>query len=166
MTRTIQPPTSITINSSAWRGYLAHRLAPKHLPLNWLSIDPGETTGWAKWQEHTPIQAGQFHTSLNYLERLIHDSAVSRIVIEDYIIYAHAANQHINSRVPTLRFIGAIELLAFQSQIPITYQLAAQAKQFCDDSKLMRWQLVQRGQPHATDAIRHGCYYVLFGGSQ
>lgn len=163
--------TQPAIDVVGWKRYLV-RLNPRQsesygvrdrdLPRHWLTLDPGETTGFAFWLHTTPIYAGEFRTSPVSLNSLI-DAALELIVCEDYRIYPHMAYQHINSRVPTIRVIGAIEMLAWQRSISVVFQSAAQAKQFCNDQRMREWDLYQRGQPHATDALRHGAHYVLFG---
>jgi hypothetical protein len=149
-----------------WREFLkANRRSPDPPPTRLLCLDPGETVGWAFF--HTGILENHGQVSL-HAERLtpivevIRNTRPDIIVCEDYKVYAHKAAEHVGSKVPTIQVIGAIRLTAEQLGIPIHFQMAYQAKGFCKDDKLTAWGLYLVRQRHANDAIRHGCYYLLF----
>lgn len=137
-----------------------------------LAFDPGETTGWAAFkrtQESTQlIDAGQIKTwplraAVPNLLYLFQEYYPHIIVYESYHIYSWKANQHKNSEVATIQVVGCLQTLAIQKIIPYTAQTAQVGKQFCNDTKLEDWGLWIPGLRHARDAIRHGCYYILFG---
>ncbi len=136
-------------------------------PARILCLDPGITTGWAYFKDGDLVACGQELTAsvvqvVPLLERFPFDA----LVVEGYRIYAHKIAEHVGSSVYTLQLIGAIELwraLVRPDSIAVT-QYASQAKPFVTDDKLKRWSFYQRGQKHARDAIRHGCYYLVFGG--
>ena len=48
------------------------------------------------------------------------------------------------------------------NNIPTHKQMASTAKTFATDKKLREWGFWERGMRHARDAIRHGCYFLLF----
>jgi len=129
-----------------------------------LCLDPGETVGWALWDSGDLIECGQFRVAdtLNELVMFVSGTAPDQIVMENYRVYGHRAQQHVGSEVVTIQYIGVIKLVAEQLKIPITLQMAWQAKQFNTDAKLRAWGLHRPGMVHANDAIRHGCYYYLF----
>jgi hypothetical protein len=137
-----------------------------------LALDPGETTGWAHFESGKFVRCGQipikeqnFQQAITEMQLLLAFIKPTLIIIEDYRVYKWKAEDHINSSLWTPRLIGGIETLAFLARpsIPVIKRLAQQAKQFCTDDKLKQWDLWQRGERHARDAIRHGCFHLLFG---
>lgn len=159
------------------------RPIPQH-PVTIGCIDPGETTGWAAFVLSSENQflprihldsCGQEDTGtirdVTSLGDLIEGSDI--LVVEDYRVYSWRASQHTWSPLHTAKLIGAIEALYWLSRreyssdnpahhMPIVFQMAVEAKDFCTDEKLTEWGFYQRGQRHARDAIRHGCRYLLF----
>jgi hypothetical protein len=103
------------------------------------------------------------------------------VVCENYRVYAHKLERHSNSQVETLRLIGGIDLICSMTMhisllcdawfscdeykdehaIPITYQMAAQAKGFITDERLKDWDFWKPGMKHSRDAIRHGLYFLI-----
>ena len=87
--------------------------------------------------------------------------------MEEYRVYRWRAKQHAGSDLLTARIIGGIEMacsaLLGYGHIPIIKQPAHVAKNFVSDDKLQAWGFYERGQKHANDAIRHACYWQLFG---
>ena len=135
-----------------------------------LAIDPGHTTGWAVFVGTDLAASGEAETSdiagvQANITPLFEEFDPQYIVMEDYRIYRWRAKQHAGSTVPTIQVIGAIELITYQFHIAneVVKQPAHVAKQFCTDSKLKEWGFYITGQRHARDAIRHGCYFILFG---
>jgi hypothetical protein len=86
----------------------------------------------------------------------------TEVVMEDYKVYPHYAKQHIGSSLLTPRLIGMIETICSQRDIPYHKQMAGEPKQFVTDSKLRAWGFYAIGLKHARDALRHGCFYILF----
>jgi hypothetical protein len=86
----------------------------------------------------------------------------TEVVMEDYRVYAHRVQQHMGSALLTPRLIGAIENMCITIGIPYHKQMAGEAKQFVTDVKLKSWGMYPAGLKHARDAIRHGCYYIIF----
>ncbi len=134
-----------------------------------LCFDPGHTTGWAVFKCHSLEASGELPThdieeaTIN-VELLISEHNPDIIVIEDYRVYKWRAKHHAGSDMLTTRVIGCIETLAIMSHVPdIVKQPAHIAKGFCTDQKLKEWEYYKKGEKHARDAIRHGCYYLLFG---
>lgn len=137
-----------------------------------LAFDPGETTGWAllrRSKDDTELMhAGQVKTwplreGLGNITILYNTFEPVKMVFESYHIYSWKANQHKNSEVATIQIIGMIQTLALQQKISYTAQTAQVGKTFCTDDKLESWGLWIPGLRHARDAIRHACYYALFG---
>lgn len=155
------------------------------VPKRLLCLDPGETTGWALFEDGKLTRWGQIPTVKNEvihwttLNALFIDTWQDFVVCEDYRIYQHKLARHSFSPVLTLRLIGGIDLLCNlgwynfdgidefdhsynKSTCPIHYQMATTAKTFCTDERLKQWGFWQESMRHARDAIRHGCYFLLF----
>lgn len=153
-------------------------------PSRLLALDPGHTTGWSLFVDGKLVDSGQCDTVINRrgqnegdiswtaVNRLFFETRPDVVVCEDYRVYAHKLDRHTNSQVLTLRIIGALEYICFlgypnkdgctHDSVPITYQMAATAKGFCDDKKLKDWGFYDVAQRHSRDSIRHAVYYLLF----
>ena len=136
------------------------------IPFGTLAIDPGETTGWAYFNQCGELQrAGQIiskeqFTSLTQLFEMLHPTD---IVVEDYRIYPQYLKAHTWSALFTPKLIGAIEYICWERKIKLHFQMAGTVKSFCSDVKLKEWGLWLKGKPHSRDALRHICYWLLFG---
>lgn len=161
------------------------RRGEAQMPSRILCLDPGETTGWAFFENTQLVRWGQITTVENEkicwdtLDTLFADICPDFVVCEDYRIYQHKLARHSFSPVLTLRLIGGIDLLCNSGwyvyngidefdhsydryTCPIHYQMATTAKTFCTDERLKSWGFYQEGMRHSRDAIRHGCYFLLF----
>jgi hypothetical protein len=134
-----------------------------------LTLDPGETTGWAVWTHCRLVACGQEYTGSDpaLMAEFVRgmDEAfgpLELIVFEEYRIRGNKARQHIGSEVVTIQHIGAIKVVASDLEIKLWQQSASEAKAFATDDKLKEWDLWQPNERHANDAIRHGCRYHLF----
>lgn len=148
-----------------------------------LSIDPGETSAFVVGGvEHSKAGWPMLHTETwgtwSGLEELagIVDSQLfvgpDVLVLEDYRIYASKAQYHVGSQVYTIREIGRIEWFAFQEDIPVIYQMAAQAKGRWPNSRMKMYPAVARflehpalkrykeKRKHIIDAYRHLLTYL------
>lgn len=137
-----------------------------------LALDPGETTGVAAFgctdKEATLVHAGQIKTwpiqdCVHNLTKLLDDIKPDFVVFELYAVYEWKSDSHSWSQIPTVQVIGSLQTLLVQRNIPWTSQTAQVAKNFCKDEKLEEWGFWLKGLRHARDAIRHGCYFLLFG---
>ena len=136
-----------------------------------LSFDPGQTTGWVYFEGTTLVKAGQLKTrdleeGIQAVSELIREYMPDEIVLEDYRVYSWKAKEHSFSELHTPKLIGSMYAIAHALGIPVTKQPAHIAKRFCTDKKLQQWGFYISGQRHARDAIRHACYYILFGSIQ
>lgn len=133
-----------------------------------LTLDPGLTTGWARWMHGRLVEAGQWATPgpadmADAIHALVEArGALDRIVYEEYRIRGNKFKEHVGSEVVTIQNIGAIKVAADELSTPLWKQGAGLAKGFATDSKLRGWGLWQTGLRHANDAIRHGVYWHLF----
>jgi hypothetical protein len=146
---------------------IENRIDLGKVPGTILAIDPGGTwVGIAILKNGEPVQAGQLKGNYQQLLRMVRDLIdqikPDHIVVEAYRIYSSHRDEHVGSDVPTLRLVGAIEMLCIERDIPITKQSAMDGKAFMTDVKLKAWGVWQPNKPHANDALRHGLRYVLF----
>lgn len=139
------------------------------VPSRMLAIDPGHTVGWAYFEEGELANFGQIEIGIDGdkiiadgLWRMLEWYMPERVIVENYRVYPHKAQSHSWNALITPRLIGYIESIC--ACLDIQYQLPmASSKQFCTNEKLKGWGYYQVGSPHANDAIRHGCYWLLFG---
>lgn len=137
-----------------------------------LSIDPGETTGyaWVQYREGQPtvslvwralgvwnsIEQCNQHLPvlLSRAQKLMcsdGEPAPPHVVVEDFRIYPHMASTLIGNRIYTAKELGRIELLCYQQDPELfrhmTYQMAAHAKQSWPDDRMRKWfpQMFQTG---------------------
>lgn len=131
-----------------------------------LCLDPGETTGWALFDDGLLIECGQENTGRHpaYMAEFIYtfQPEPNTLVYEEYRIRGNKVREHIGSEVVTIQHIGVIRAVADDLGVELVKQSAGMAKGFATDTKLRRWGLYQVNQRHANDAIRHGVYYHLF----
>ena len=147
---------------------IAKKVEPFHGTI--LALDPGETTGWALFENQNLVKSGQISTwpmkhAVSELSKLLLEDP-THVVYEQYRVYSWKSDDHKWSNVPTLHIIGCIETLSILRGNSYSDQSAQVAKNFCTDEKLQRWDFYKTGERHARDAIRHGCYYLLFGPSK
>lgn len=122
-------------------------------------FDPGETTGWCVFKNQELILSGQDKWTLKELWEFIDYRQPTQILYERFSLYAHKAQQQINSEFPTVQNIGVIKLYAELYSIPIFVQTAQQGKAIWTDDKLKRFNFFTKNH-HANDAIRHGLTYL------
>ncbi len=151
------------IDIPAWPDLLleAGRKPPKML----LSFDPGETTGFARFESgvltwYEELKTHTVHDAAPILDPLITPNC--RVVVENYQVYKWRAKQHVGDTLHTPRLIGCIETLCALRGIRPTKQTAQNAKGFVTDQKLKAWNMYVKGKPHVRDAVRHGIFYLLF----
>ena len=148
----------------------ARNLPPITEDFTHLCFDPGHTTGWALFIGGQFAEAGQIDTHTieiatpNILNLFVgYDPSI--VIYEDYRVYKWRQKHHVGSELMTTQVIGCIKTVA-QIQFPIPdiiTQPAHVAKKFCLDSRLKEWGFYQIAEKHANDAVRHGCYAILFG---
>ena len=137
-----------------------------------LSLDPGHTTGYAVWSAKEDsvqlVEAGHLSTWTNadirpeQIQDILTRYKISHAVMETYQVYEWKSQDHSWSQIPTIQVIGCIKTLCLQHHVSYSAQTAQVAKQFCTDERLTEWGFYRPGFRHARDAIRHGCYFLLF----
>lgn len=139
------------------------------VPVKLLCLDPGKTTGWCLFENgklttvaHVEDCYDDNNVNVVSLLKLIEDIQPDFILYEDYKVYSNKLDRHSFSSVFTVRLIGAVEAYAQMNNIKTHKQMASTAKGFVTDEKLKQWGFWADGMRHGRDAIRHGCYFLLF----
>ena len=143
-------------------------------PTSLLALDPGETTGWALFEQGRLAQQGEIEIPTFKDTRIDADHLWSLfirwqphvVVIEGYRVYAQKSKAHIWNALYTPKLIGYVEAICQSTPYGVDeyYIQMASTKQFCDDGKLKDWGYYLKGKRHSRDAVRHGCYWLLFFG--
>lgn len=128
----------------------------------WITIDIGETTGYALWENDLLVDSNQeeMWSFIDHLEAEITNGSVTAIVIEDFKIYPWKAEALIWDSVRTARGLGAIELLARQHNLPIVLQPAKIKEVAVALGAENFFTTPLHENRHANDAIMHGVYYL------
>lgn len=135
-------------------------------PQRVLALDPGETTGYAFFKGAALVEYGQVDMKVdkvNKVRKMLLEFRPDIVVAENYRVYEWKAKIHSWSSLFTPRLLEAIKTLCELQGIPVKLQMAQTAKGFCTTKKLKEWDFYPVGRPHAADAVRHGCYFLLFG---
>jgi hypothetical protein len=149
--------------------------------VRWLSVDPGEDTGWALWEDGDLVDAGTeklwpfgeavyaaTHEDDIAVLELVGDelalkfNGIKRIVCEDFRIYPWEAKKGTLNwdQVRTARLIGALTLICKVKGLEWVLQgakIKERAEAAGAESLFMSPLNENR---HANDAIRHGVYYL------
>lgn len=148
---------------------LARLRGVKKIPKRLLCLDPGKTTGWCLFEDgkltivdHIENCYDDKNVNVVPLLKLIEDIQPDFILYEDYKVYSNKLDRHSFNPVFTVRLIGAVEAHAQMNGIKTHKQMATTAKNFVTDDKLKQWGFYEKGLRHGRDAIRHGCYFLLF----
>ena len=127
----------------------------------YLALDPGETTGWATFDESGKLlKFGQFKQADQTAEltRLV-ESTLKAVICEDYMNFAWKPQKKW-SRNQTSKNIGALEMLCEMRQVPLHLQPA--------NIKAIGYRWSGLGAPpsnhaisHQYDAVVHGVYWLI-----
>ncbi len=148
-----------------------------------LSIDPGETVGWAAWLDRDKVNGGQtpWHDFLMDLAlELGVDGAqrwpaarmdpfgfevaddFGRLIVEDFVLYPEGVGDGPPppwDNLITARVVGAIQVLADLADVEVVYQgadIKDAGRAAAGDEILARPLHENR---HQNDATYHGAYY-------
>lgn len=125
---------------------------------HYLALDPGETTGWAAFDENGNSAGFSDVQGRVAVYELLEREKPSVIIMEDYLVDPEKIKGHFWSPVETIRVIGAVEgwayfnkakvILQSRTVKPIAYMWAGITK---PKAKAMT---------HQTDAYVHGVYFL------
>jgi hypothetical protein len=148
----------------------------------WLTVDPGETTGWSVWRGTERVTGGQdplwdfidavdewleCPRQINELTKSAHEE-LGAMVVEDWRLYPWVIGSGALDfdACRTARGIGALELLARRNHIPIILQPASikdAAK--AAGAEEMYVSPVHENR-HQNDSIQHGVFYLALNGNK
>ena len=159
-----------------------------------LTLDPSGnfyegkgTTGWCLFRDKVLIKAGQIYakdapSQVSYwhavvslianLYKTLHFGEHLEVVCEDYRLYAHKAQDQINSNLETPQLIGIIKYECYLRAVPVHLQMAHEVKNRWSDEVLYKTGRFKKEgkhvyadgvliEHHSKDAYRHGLHYIL-----
>lgn len=123
-------------------------------------------------------QTAYWNAHLKFIAEYMRTNGLKNVhlVVEDYLLYGDKAVSQTNSRMETSQLIGVIKNYAYERNIPIIMQTAAQVKRRWTNDILAhkgylkpvgkRWSLPGNHMlnRHQLDALRHGIHYYTFKG--
>lgn len=137
----------------------------------YLAIDPGETTGWCRFQDDKPIEFAEVRPKEEFYEWLWNqnpsDYPYEQIVAEQYIIRPPKAGgfDHQWGKVPTLRVLGCVEAFAAVRHIPLEYQQSDILVPACARFGLPHPKNKSLPQRNAISAMAHGRWWWMREGA-
>ena len=114
-------------------------------------------------------QQDYYNAHINLLESIKPD----KLVIEDFLLYAHKAKQQIGSKMETPKLIGIIEYECNRLNIDVIMQRALDVKKRWNDNILVYKGILEKQgshyaigttksvSKHIRDSIRHGIHYIM-----
>ena len=132
---------------------------PRSKP-EYLSLDPGNSTGWATFTSEGKLITTGTTKGKQELYDLLRSMprSVQAVICEDFKLYPWKSNQQAWSQLDTVRYIGAVELwcavtnrtliLQPSSVKPVGYAWAGMRP------------TTRKSESHSMDAYVHGVYYL------
>lgn len=128
------------------------------MTLNFTAVDPGGTTGWADFEDDTPVRGGE--VSREEVTEFIVARSPDLWVVESYIIRPAALTggyQHTWNKGEALQIIGMIKAMAQLKGIPVIMQQPS-IKPMAAKMAGLPYKKGKKGT-HMFDAMLHGTYY-------
>lgn len=140
---------------------------PADLPAKWLTVDPGEDTGWSLWEGAEPVKAGtdKLWLFIDMLDDgLTRDegifAGVELVVCEDWSLYSWKLNSMAWDMCRTARGIGAITLICRQTRTTFRLQAAKIKQRAVAGGAEVYFDRPLHQNRHQNDAKMHGVYYL------
>lgn len=140
--------------------------------MRWISLDPGEDTGWAIWEDGKLVESGT-HKLWDVIDALsstllsveLSDPEVTfgpldRLVMEDWALYPWKLKSLGWDKCRTARGIGAVELMARISNTELVLQPASIKKTAVAAGAEELFMTPLHENRHANDAIMHGIFFL------
>ena len=128
----------------------------------WITIDPGESTGWARWLGTNLVEAGQT-PMWEYVDSLwatVREESIRLVVCEDWVLYPWKAQELGWNPCRTARAIGAVQFITRTCGVNLVLQ-AAKIKEGAVAAGAENLYIKPlHPNRHANDAIQHGVYYL------
>lgn len=123
-----------------------------------IGIDPGETTGLARWDSSWSIDKIEWLqvpaiSIAPALKSFILPG--SNVACERYVIGANTVKKSRKPTDTTMKIIGVVEDTCTSNDASLTMQASGDAKSFGHDRTMRRLGWYIRSHRHATDAARH-----------
>lgn len=123
-----------------------------------LSVDPGDTTGIAYWEDNGELIAREALPFEELLEKLNSFTGnITAIVCEDYRLRGGRQIAQTGSRFVAVQVIGALKLLAKEKKAKFVLQPANVLTVAALHSGVKR--PTNHSKSHDVDAYNHGYYY-------
>lgn len=134
-----------------------------------LAVDPGKTCGAV----YTTIYNGELHipatrwesVSWNNWARwfyLVDHWEPDVVICEDFKLFPHKRQQQTGSKFPTVKVIGALEMLCWSTGVEFVLQ-EPHLKEVYSTKRLKSFDLYIPGSKHRNDAMRHLLWYLYKG---
>jgi hypothetical protein len=150
------------------------------LPRKWITVDPGEMTGYTVWKHNELVVASarplwEFVYALGagligseaaqHDWRLVEELAGwEALVVEDWVLYEWSAKELSWDKQDTVRGIGALQFIAYALGRPCTLQPAKIKEQALAAGAQELFRRPLKPNRHANDAIMHGVHYAAKAG--
>lgn len=125
---------------------------------HYLAVDPGETTGWATFDENgIGTGLGSVHGRIEVYE-LLSQVQAKLLIIEDFELFPWKSKEQSWSSFETVRVIGAIEFWAYAKNAGLVLQKP--------NIKVIGYKWAKltvakaKADSHERDAYVHGVYYL------
>ncbi|CAB4183350.1 hypothetical protein UFOVP1328_27 [uncultured Caudovirales phage] len=140
--------------------------------MRWISIDPGEDTGWAIWEDGDLVDAGTDKLwdvidalsasllSVRTTGDLPDFGSVGRLVVEDWALYPWKLKSLGWDKCRTARGIGAFEVLCRISGTQLSLQPASIKKSAVSAGAEELFLSPLHENRHCNDAIMHGVFFL------
>lgn len=117
-----------------------------------LAIDPGLTTGFAIFDQQSPMEGFAWQAKLDHVEFVdeLNEQWPNIIVCESFV-HTHRTGVDYTP----VEMIGLVKWHAQKRGILLVLQTPAYGKAFFSDDKLKKIHAYKAGMPHAMDALRH-----------
>jgi len=129
----------------------------------WLTVDPGESTGWSVWEDKELVDAGTT-PMMEFADDVWNEKfgKIDRIVCEDWRIYPWEAKKgSLNwDQCRTARLIGVLAFIARLRDHSFILQPAAiKERAIAGGAKELFYRPLHENR-HQNDAIMHGWFFV------
>lgn len=132
-----------------------------------LAVDPGHHTGLAvfahdgdRWSCRWVTQVtGGVPAFLDAVDPWVSEGRVGRFVVETFLLRSDLAREQSGSDMPSSRVIGAVEVVAWATGIPVSWQAPAvqrPAAGWCRARGVVLLSEAEGAVPHGRSAELHG----------
>jgi hypothetical protein len=132
--------------------------SPIPLSVEFLAIDPGETTGWATFTQRGELVGFGQLSGVDDFTVWLEAQKCSLLIFEDYLINPNVP--HGGSRVETIQVIGSIRSFVKRRSICVVPQSPSIKRIGYAWCRLKPLPKSKHKMSHQFDALAHGIYYL------